>query len=135
MLSGGTGGGGPSKGPLVQKSTPSRNEDESAGGSNLASENEGEGRTDRCALNIDKKICDTHGCELSEIKVTTTKWAYIERKKCYGNVKRKVIRGICRSKNNTLIGPTISTIAKSSDNRIVVDQISEGSGDLHNALE
>ena len=51
---GALGGGVPSKGPPHAKSTPSRSGDESTGGSNLANEIEGEVRTDKCALNIDK---------------------------------------------------------------------------------
>ena len=81
------------------------------------------------------KTCTTHACKLSETKVTSTKWEYIERKKCYGNVRRKVTRWICRGKNSRLTVHTISTSAKSTDSRVTRGQISESSGDLHNLLE
>ena len=91
--------------------------------------------TDKCDMNMDLKICNTHGCELSATKVTSTKWEYIKRKKCYGNVSRKVTRWICRGKNSRRTVHTIPTSTKSSDSRLTGGQIRESSGDLHNLLE
>ena len=127
------------KGPLTQnegpKFNPSRPENEITGGSKMASGGEMNRQTDKCDLNMDMKICNTHGCELSATKVTSTKWEYIKRKKCYGNVSRKVTRWICRGKNSRRTVHTIPTSTKSSDSRLTGGQIRESSGDLHNLLE
>ena len=128
-----------SKSPLTQnegpKPNPGKSEDEFTGGSRKANNTELNEQTDKCDLDMNMKTCNTHGCKLSETKVTSTKWEYIERKKCYGNVRRKVTRWICRGKNNRLTVHTISTSARSTDSRVTRGQISESSGDLHNLLE
>ena len=138
-LGGTPGGGVSSKSPLTQnegpKPNPGKSEDEFTGGSRKANNTELNEQTDKCDLDMNMKTCNTHGCKLSETKVTSTKWEYIERKKCYGNVRRKVTRWICRGKNNRLTVHTISTSARSTDSRVTRGQISESSGDLHNLLE
>ena len=74
-------------------------------------------------------------CELSETKVTSTKWEYIERRKCYGNDSSKVTRWVCRGKNGRWTTHTISTSAKSADSGLTAGKIRKSFGDLHNLLE
>ena len=40
-------------------------------------------------------LCSSHGCKTKIIKVTSKKWGYVETRKCYGWVTKKVSKVIC----------------------------------------
>ena len=44
------------------------------------------------------KRCMTHKCDLTKLRVSAVRWEYQPKKKCYGNVKRKVIKWTCRER-------------------------------------
>ena len=54
---------------------------------------------DKCVLCMTTKMCLTHNCNLTELRVSAVKWEYKPRKGCFGNVRRKVSKWICRGGN------------------------------------
>ena len=54
-----------------------------------------------CSLDMKNKVCTTHKCPLEELRISTSKWSYIKSKKCYGNVKGKSSRWICRQRKTS----------------------------------
>ena len=49
----------------------------------------------KCMLSMMTKRCLTHDCDLMEVKVSAVRWEYQPKKKCYGNVRRKVSKWNC----------------------------------------
>ena len=61
---------------------------------------------DLCEFINKKQWCKKHECIVKSIDVTSTKWTYIQSKKCYGNVRRKCKKYICVNRmNNDCVRP------------------------------
>ena len=56
--------------------------------------------SEECVLVDKKSWCNTHSCLVSKVTVTSKKWQWIKRKKCYGNVSSKVNKYLCKNKNS-----------------------------------
>ena len=61
-----------------------------------------------CSFTADR-MCVLHGCEGKIIKLSTTRWGWKPKQKCYGNVYKKVSKLICTARKRMPIGPKIST--------------------------
>ena len=61
-----------------------------------------------CSFTADR-MCVLHGCEGKIIKLSTTRWGWKLKQKCYGNVYKKVSKLICTARKKMPIGPQIST--------------------------
>ena len=64
----------------------------------------------RCEIMLER--CVTHNCGTSKLKVTSKKWAWIERKKKFGNVTQKTTKYICEARRKGLVVPEIGTQAR-----------------------
>ena len=51
--------------------------------------------------------CQTHNCDLKSVLVTSKRWAWKEKLKCYGNVVSGRKKMICPLRNSGLVAPTI----------------------------
>ena len=57
------------------------------------------GNDDKKCLIINKTRCQTHKCDMKSVLVTSTKWGWIEHKKCFGNIRSNKKRWICPLRN------------------------------------
>ena len=64
--------------------------------------------TQGCVFNKDD-ICVLHGVLSTKVKVTKSKWKYPGKTKRYGYANKKVMRNICKAKNQVPVSPDIAT--------------------------
>lgn len=58
-----------------------------------------------CVLSTDRLTCLKHDCSVKKIRVTSKKWAWVVKRKCYGWRIQKVERFICVGKRQTNRNP------------------------------
>ena len=61
-----------------------------------------------CVVGRDK-LCEIHRCAIKKIKVKSSKWRWIEKKKSFGFVNVQTMRVICGSKGDIPVEPEHST--------------------------
>ena len=83
-----------------------------------------------CILNDQKSDCLVHKEGVRGIKVTSKKWEYNVRKKCYGYVSRKCMKYVCMTRIMGPAEPRISTELAALDNTCIGTPI-EGNNREH----
>ena len=66
-------------------------------------------------------VCEIHQCIGTKIKLTSKKWKDRGGGKGFGWVSTKVTKTLCKAKNNTLVGPQISTDSVATDGKSLVN--------------
>ena len=61
------------------------------------------GDDDKKCLVINKTRCQTRNCDMKSVLVTSTRWRWIERKKCFGSIRSNKKRWICPLRNKGLV--------------------------------
>ena len=62
---------------------------------------------EECVMINKKTWCSKHNCRVSKVTVTSKKWQWLDKKKCYGNVSSKVMKYLCRNRNS---GHTVQSV-------------------------
>ena len=67
------------------------------------------GNDGKCTFD-ERKICRIHHCLGKEIKVSTTRWGWREKQKCYGNIYKKITKLVCMARKSVPKGSEISSV-------------------------
>ena len=82
----------------------------------------------RCVFDS-KRICEEHKCPAKVLKLKVLKWRYIEKKKCFGNMRITENIYQCTVRKRVLVEPKISPTVQHSDiSDDSIDQLSGISG-------